>query len=187
MIPGHGHTRGTGPRSRHVDAARRWLVVLGYLVLLPVVPAAGAQDRDRTLKGIDAVLVDASSLGEAARHGVAADAIRAAVEARLQRLGIRVVGQEERDARRLPTLFLRGLVLPHPSGVTAYYAAVEVWQLVSVSRGTAATPAYVPAWSSLGYLGSVDGAPALPARFREVMAEQLDQFVDAFVAANGRR
>lgn len=150
--------------------------------------AAAPSERQKTLRGLPAVLVEVAPPGEAAgRTGGSEQAIREAVEARLRRHGLPIVGQEERDARRLPTLYVRDLVLPHPSGITAYYVAVELWQFASVGAGTDAPRPYLPTWSSLGYLGTVDDPTMLGARLREAVTEQVDQFVDAYLGANAGR
>ena len=89
--------------------------------------------------------------------------------------------------RRLPTVYVRALVLPARPAVVAYYVAVELWQMASVGEGATAGASYVPTWSSLGYLGVADGPQALAARFDEALAQQLAQFLDAHAAANPPR
>lgn len=168
---------------------RRRAILLAVSACLLSVPVwAGASDRQRTLAGVSAVLVDVAPLGDASGdHGPSTAAVRGAVEARLRAHGIRVVGQEERDVRRLPTLYVRAVVFPSRPGVVAYYVAVEVWQVAAVGQGPAATTAYVPAWSSQGYLGVTDGAQALAAHLGQALAQQLDQLVAAHAAVNPPR
>lgn len=149
---------------------------------------AEAPGRQPALAGVSAVHVDVAPLsGGPESGGLSGGAVRGAVEARLATRRIGVVGQEERDARRLPTLYVRVVVLPARPAVVAYYVAIELWQVASVGEGAAAGVTYVPTWSSLGYLGVADGPQALTASLEEALFRELDQFLAAHAAANPAR
>lgn len=168
---------------------RSWWIAVLVLAVGLVAPAVAADtERDRaTLAGLTGVRVVVEAMKpDAEKDGLAASTLRTDVEVKLRLAGIRVLTETERLAApgspflyvRVTTISLREVV-----PIYAVEALLDLHQEVMLTRDPTIDLS-TPTWST-SWVG-VAGSEAL-ARMRQKVRDQVDKFINAFLAANPKR
>lgn len=166
-----------------------WLAAVALtLALTSPVLAQDTLIARATLGGLAGVRVAVEPIdSEAEKDGFARYALQADVELRLQQGGIRVLTETERlRMPGSPVLYLRAKTFTHGEieGLYAYCIDLELGQTVRLSRDPTVS-SWPPTWRSPGALG-VAGARNL-ASVRNAVQDMVDQFINAYLAANPKR
>jgi hypothetical protein len=167
-----------------------WRFTMAIVVfILALVTPAGAQDTilgRATLAGLTGVHVHVERMNpDAEKEGLSHSTLQTDVELRLRQAGIRVLSEEEAVAAPgLPWLYLQVTTLRKERGLYAYFIKVWVRQLVRLFRdpdiGSVATT-----WETPGVIGVI-GSKNL-STVREDVRDEIDQFINAYLAANPKR
>ncbi len=157
--------------------------------MLALVSPAVAQDlkSDRaTLVGLTGVGVVVENVDPTAeKDGLARSTLQNDVELKLRQAGIRVLSENELiSAPGFPTLYLQVTAIRHEMGLYAYCIKLEVQQVVRLLRDPSITSA-ATTWEARGEIGVV-GKQNL-STVREYVRDQVDQFINAYLAANPKR
>jgi hypothetical protein len=128
------------------------------------------------------VVVDARSLGQSRQ--VDSGTIRTDVELRLRRTGIRIPTRDEGQlvaGRPWLRVYVHELLIT--SSAIAYSVDVGLWQDVNLGRN--GTPAVAETWRAAQTLGFF--IPGREQTLRDAVGDGVDQFLNAYLAANPRR
>jgi hypothetical protein len=138
-----------------------------------------SEDSRETLRGLPGVQVVIEHLTDAAKRiGLTEAQLQTAVELRLRKAGIRVFPTTEPGI----SLLVIQVTTVERLGLYAYYVDVSLLQSVSVAHNF--TSAYASTWTA-GWLGTVGTTQARSA-IRETVGEQVDRFLNAYLAVNPR-
>ena len=167
---------------------RSWLMAVLALAVGLVAPAV-AQDFEgerATLAGLTGVRVVVEGMNlDAEKDGLAESTLQTDVELKLRQAGIRVLTREEGFADPgFPHLYLNVGTLRIRTGFYVYCIRLELKQRVVLIRNLAITSLGVT-WQARGIVGSV-GADRLHT-VRDDVRDQVDQFLNAYLAANPKR
>src|SRR5262245_31936254 len=166
--------------SERADSMRRlsvW-VLAGIGLLLSEAVASDLDDQN--LKGIRAVKVLIGEIGpEAQKLGLAKSTLTTDVELRLRQVGITVLPSGESGS---PVLYVRVLVVMS-SGVYAYSLDVQLYDYVTLVRNPTDKQTIAATWNALPGVGMTGSAQASEA-IRQNLRDMVDQFVNAYLAAN---
>jgi len=170
------------------------LVRLGCLVCLlscfAVPPAAAEHPMERaTLKGIGAILVIIEEIeADVERAGLSNATLQTDVEVRLRQSGIRVISSSERNTVQgsYANLYVNVNVL-HSSNCLSYVYSVraEVTQPVLLERDHKIFT-IASTWRATGSIATA-GSARFATTAREEVRDQIDQFINAFLAMNPKR
>jgi len=141
-------------------------------------------DNDATLHGLNGVGVVIENINqETQRDGLDPNQIRADVEIRLRKAGIKVLtGSKYRKESGLPYLDVNvSAVKSKKLDLYAYHIAVEVYQLMTLNRDRNIV-SFSDTWST-GSTGMVDTAN-FSKNVKEEIVDTLDRFVNAYLAMN---
>ena len=163
------------------------VMALAFL-LVHVSPALSDTPRERaTLAGLTGVGVVVEPMDPAAeKDGLAQSTLQTDVELKLRQEKIRVLTSGERlTAPGNPYLYLRvGTMKDDELGVYAYDIDLELTQVVRLTRNPAIT-SLATTWSAPGKIGTVGIRKLF--QLRERVRDIVDQFLNAYLAANPKR
>jgi hypothetical protein len=159
----------------------RWLqaaTALLFTFAVPLLPNDEPINR-QSLKGIKGFRVVIQDIGsDAVADGLTVNQLQTDVELRLRKAGVTVL----ETGVDVPFLSVRAaLFKTSPGGVYANTCMVEFYQQVSVKNGTFL---FAATWS-VQYLGTV-GNESMSQTIRERVADQVDQFLNAYLSVNPR-
>jgi hypothetical protein len=157
--------------------ARTAFLLVGLLLTCLVVPASVLADERDTLRGIRAIKVVVENLKpDVERDGLNASTLQTDVELKLRQAGIRV---EETTAY----LYVRVTTLKREA-MYAYSMTANLSQHVVLVRDPAIS-ANAVTWNALGGIGMVGSARL--SVIRDYVRDVVDEFVNAYLAANPKR
>lgn len=159
------------------------------IVVLLALPSLGlAQERvdPGALRGLAGVAVAVSNIPqEAERDGLFHNTLQTDVELRLRMAGIRVLtGEQWLNALGQPTLNISVGLVKSRSDVYAKSVEVTVTQNVLLTRN-ASTFVRAATWQSFKFVG-ISNSSILQRDIRDNVADSVDEFINAFLAANPR-
>ena len=165
------------------------LAALALLSATVVSPLVGQGDEDytrKTLAGLKVVYVVVEPIkDDAERDGLRGDQVSTDVELTLRQAGITVLGGEQGTfPAGTALLYVNVHAFKSPGmDVYAYSVEVQLHQQVRLLRNPTVT-VLTATWStgSLGLAG-----PAYLSSVREVVRDQIDKFINAYLAANPKR
>jgi hypothetical protein len=169
-------------------------ILLPCLLLLSMIasPLAGQYDDStsrKTLVGLKGIYVLVEHIDDdVARYGLSTQQIQTDVELRLRQAGLVVlnhaqwIGQEGFEG--FPYLYVSAQTLKSSRPFFVYHLDLELKQLVTTVRNPSATVA-VPTWTARAQLGYV-GEEKVPS-LRDDIRDMVDQFINAYLAANPKR
>jgi hypothetical protein len=135
------------------------------------------------LMGVHVVVEDMDPATE--KDGLERSTLQTDVELKLRQAGIRVLTREEVFAvPGTAALYLNVNTLRHRTGLYAYCIELELKQGVTLIRNLAITTLGAT-WQAPGFLGTV-GADRLHT-VRDDVRDQVDQFLNAYLAANPKK
>jgi hypothetical protein len=139
-----------------------------------------------TLAGLTGVEVVVEEMDPAAeKDGLAESTLQTEVELKLRQEGIRILTSGERlVAPGNPYLYLRVRTIKNEMGLYAFVTDLELIQEVRLTRNPAIT-SWAATWSAPGKIGTI-GSRKLPS-VREPVRDIVDQFLNAYLAANPKR
>jgi len=164
------------------------LALLSATVVSPLVGQGDDEDTRKTLAGLDGVQVWVGSTPDGAqRDGLDTVQLRTDVELKLRQAGIPVLSEQQSLSKvGAPGLALRLDVFRNPGiPLYAFRVKVEVQQVVRLARNPTLI-VRAATWSSTGDIGTV-GQTTLGSYVRETVRDQMDQFINAYLAANPKR
>ncbi len=167
---------------------KSWVGVLALLVSL--VSGALAQEiatQRATLSGLTGfeVVVEELTLG-AEQDKLTRSTLQSDVEQKLRDAGIRVLTSTERLAMPgSPYLYLRIGTVRNRVGIYGYHIALELRQLVRLTRDPSIT-SWAATWASGGIVGTI-GADGLSSAVRDGVRDEIELFLSAYMAANPKR
>lgn len=149
---------------------------------LLVVAGAGPTPEEATLKSLAGIRVVVAPLAkQLEQRGLRAEALHGSIESQLRKAGIVLLAADER-AQGMPTLTLHLVGLTtDPDEQFVYSVDLALHQDVRLVRNPSLRLS-APTWRSTGSVGAVD-LSALAA-VKQVVAEQVDQFIAAHRTAN---
>ncbi len=162
-------------------------MAISALIMALVSPAV-AQDTENTratLAGLTGVEVLVEGMGtDAEKDGLAKSTLQTDVELKLRQAGICVLGENERFAvPGSPLLYLRVSTLLG-EGLYVFDIILELNQMVRLVRNPSIT-LLTRTWAATGKFGLV-GKNKLSTK-REDVRDQVDQFINAYLAANPKK
>jgi len=164
-----------------------WMTVLTLMVVnvCPVLAVDSPVERE-TLTGLTGVHVVVEEMNPAAeKDGLTEFTLQMDVELKLRQAGIRVLTSGERlVAPGNPYLYLRVGTIKNEMGLYAFDTDLELRQEVRLTRNPAIT-SLAATWSARGRIGSI-GSRNLPS-VRDSVRDQVDEFLNAYLAANPKR
>jgi hypothetical protein len=155
-------------------------------MLVHVSLALSDSPRERaTLAGLSGVRVYVSEMDpDAEREGLTQSIFRTDVELRLRQAAIRALTQTElQDTAGSPVLHLLVSMFKSEVGVFSYRIDLGLWQLVRLVRDPSIASAAMT-WSTSS--GGIVGVRRL-STIREDVRDKVDQFINAYLAANPKR
>ena len=164
-----------------------WIAVLALAVgFVASVVAADTELERRTLAGLTGVEVVVEPMDPAAeKDGLTTSTLRTDVELKLRQAGIRVLTSDERlAAPGMPYLYLRVGTIKDEEGLYAYDIDLELKQEVRLTRNPALS-LMATTWRVAGWVGTI-GSRNL-SKVRERVRDTVDQFINAYLAANPKR
>ena len=168
------------------------LAALALLSATAVSPSAGQGDNSssrQTLAGLRGVYVEVQlKTDEAQRSGLTEVQLRTDVELRLREAGIKVVAFEQTgDTLGLPSLFVGVSAVPLKTlpGLYAISVTVDIFQPIALVRNPS-TVAVGETWNAVGVCGAA-GADHVEETVRKAVRDLMDQFINAYLAANPKR
>jgi len=166
-----------------------WIPAMGMsafimALVFPVVALDNQGERE-TLAGLTGVGVLVEEMNpDAEKDGLARSTLQTDVELKLRQAGIRVLSKDEwLAAPGRPSLYLNVNTFSR-TGLYAYCILLKVKQRVTLIRNLATT-SWGTTWDSRGFMGTV-GADNLHT-VRDDVRDQVDQFINAYLAANPKR
>ena len=165
------------------------LLVIALLLVLRSLGLAQDTRNPDSLRGLAGVWVTVSNIPpEAEQDGLFQATLRTDVELRLRMAGIRVLtGEQWLNAPGRPTLdVLVGLYKSRAERLDGYAKSVEVTvtQDVSLTRDPS-TFVRAVTWQGLKTVG-LSNSGVLQRDIRDNVADSVDEFINAFLAANPR-
>lgn len=167
---------------------KRWVVALAC-TMAPISPAlAISEELERvSLAGLGGVAVQVAPMNaDAERDGLTTSGLQIDVELKLRQSAIRVLNQTEAIATPgSPSLWLRVITTKKLRDVPLYGVAIllDLTQEVRLARNSTIILS-APTWSTA--LVTVSGTQAL-SQVRELVRDRVDEFINAYLAANPRR
>ncbi len=164
------------------------VMVISAFILALVSPAAAQDTKSEraTLAGLTGVYVLVEAMTpDAERDGLARSTLQTDVELKLRQAGIRVLSENEfTEVPRSPMLYLRVSTFRRSElSVSAFHIKLEVAQVVRLVRDPTITlPAATWEINRLGLVGSDKLS-----KVRENVRDAVDQFINAYLAANPKR
>jgi hypothetical protein len=160
-------------------------IVVFILALVTPAVAQDTKDERATLAGLTGVSVGVENMSaEAERDGLTRSALQTDVELKLRLAGIPVLTlMESVLAPNGANLYLNVNMLGDEMGLYAYSIRLELKQRVRLYRDpTVVTPAATWGTGSVGLVGKVRLTSV-----RDGVRDRLDQFINAYLAANPKR
>jgi hypothetical protein len=167
-------------------------ILLPSLLLLATTiasPAAGQSDdaiTRKTLAGLKGIYILVEDVDDdVQRDGLSREQIRTDVELRLRQAGLDVLSELQYAAETgFPYLYVNVQTLKSSLGPYVYRLEVELKQSVTPIRNPSAT-LLAPTWAARAKLGivGVDNVRSL----RDDIRDMVDQFINAYLAANPKR
>ena len=164
------------------------LAAMALLCPAVVSPLVGQGDEEytrKTLAGLKDVYVVVEPIkDEAERAGLRRDQVTTDVELKLRQASITVLGEHATFPAGTALLYVNVHAFESPGlDLYAYSVEVQVHQQVRLIRDPTVT-VLTATWStgSLGLAG-----PAYLSSVRDVVRDQTDQFINAYLAANPKR
>jgi len=152
------------------------------------IPELTSITQEGTLKGIKSIYVAVENLKpEAERHGLTKKSLQTDIELRLRKYGIKVVSEDQWMASSFQELLECGKLylnvdvsLREEVGLFAYAISFELIQPVLLARSPKML-CWATTWEE-GWLGTggLDNFKSI----RESVAEKVDNFINAYLAAN---
>jgi hypothetical protein len=175
------------PNQLRWSSIKKPSVMILAFMLCHVSPAYPELPGERaTLAGLTGVEVVVETMKpDAEREGLAGSTIQTDVELKLRQAGIRVLTSSDGFlAPGNPYLYLNVNTSRTRTGIYAYCIELQVKQGVKLTRNPAIISSS-PTWQARGYVGTV-GASNLHT-VRDDVRDMVDQFVNAYLAANPKR
>ena len=166
-----------------------WLLAVTILVVpFLATPASSDDEFDRKslvgLKGVGVVIEQVSS--EAEKDGLSRSTLQTDVELKLRQAGILVLTEDDRlTTPGAPYLYLNANTLKLQSGLYAYDVELFLKQDVFLTRAPKMRITGATTWEASGVTGAV--SPNSLGRLREKVRDLVDEFVNAYLAANPKR
>jgi hypothetical protein len=160
-------------------------MVVGLSLMVGARPAEA--DESRTLAGLFGVQVVVESMDlDAARDGLTTSSLQTIMELRLRQAGIRVLTETENlRAPGNPYLYVNVGTGKEPSlGIYVYHLSLTLRERVRLDRNPD-TREFAETWHARGQFGYIPVR-----RLHEVrisVEEQVDEFINAYLAANPKR
>jgi len=168
------------------------LAALALLSVTVVSPLAGQGDNSssrQTLAGLTGVYVDVElKTDEAQLSGLTEVQLRTDVELKLREARIKIVAFEETgDTLGLPSLFVGVSAVPLKTlpDLYAISVTVDLFQPIRLVRNPS-TVAIGETWNAVGVCGAA-GANHVEETVRKAIRDLMDQFINAYLAANPKR
>ena len=137
------------------------------------------------LAGIGVLVEEVDSI--AGEDGLDKTTLQTDVELRLRQAGVPVLLKSEALKRPgSPFLYVNVKALQRANGGYAYGADVELQEQVKLARRPAVLVLSATTWRARGTLGVVE-ASELAETVRAVVRDQIDEFVNVYLAANRKR
>jgi hypothetical protein len=180
---------GGGPRGTKVKTASLcWSLAASMMFsFLLAVPALSDDEYERqSLVGLKGVALLVEELGaEAEKAGLSRSTFQTDVELKLRQAGIRILSVEEQiTTPGAPYLYLNVNVLKLQSGYV-YDAGLFLRQSVFLAPAPKTLILAATTWQALGVTGTI--GPNNLGRIREKVKDLVDQFLNAYLAANPKR
>ncbi len=164
---------------------KSWIPLVVFMVAF--VPRGLAQDAEitrATLVGLNGVAVNVGVDPDAERVGLRQSTFRTDVEVKLRQAGIRVLTNTEvSDTPGAPVLQLNVHTLESKSGFYPFHIELKLWQVARLVRDPSIVSAAIT-WNVSG--GGIAGSERL-SFIRDVVRDKVDQFINAYLAANPKR
>lgn len=162
---------------------------VALMVVLAFSARADSELERATLKGLPGVFVLVEQMDpDAERDGLAQSTLTKDVEQRLRETGIRVLTRPELLATPgKPYLYLRVYAVRatgETAGVYAYSISLELKQEVRLTRASPVR-SLAATWRATEEVGTVQAARL--SSVRDKVRDMVDQFINAYLAANSKR
>jgi len=164
-----------------------WIAVLALAVgFVASAVAADTELERRMLAGLAGVYVLVGDMKpDAEKDGLAGSTLQTDVELKLRQAGIRVLTSGEwLAAPGNPSLYLFVGTVKNETGLYAYYINLELHQEVRLTRNPAIT-SLATTWHAPGFVGIVLDRNL--SKVRDGVRDVVDQFLNAYLAANPKR
>ncbi len=177
-----------GPRRSGQGRIGRWVMAL--ICVAASTAIADDEIERKTLVGLGGVQVAIGEIGpEAERKGFARSTIQTDVELRLRQAGIPVLSKAQSTATPGSPLLsvVVGVDVPDSrssSGLCAWAVQVQLYQEVTLGRDRGVATS-APTWEGTRGFGTV-GEKRL-SDLRGVVRDKVDEFINAYLAANPKR
>ncbi len=167
--------------------AKLWMALLALVSVLVSLALADDPAERATLAGLAGVRVVVDDVEDDVEdEGLTQSALQRDVELKLQQAGIRVLTEAEwRAAPGKPTLELEINTLKPQTKTYLFSITLDLAQEVRLERDTNLS-SHASTWSATPRLGAALAAH-LPRAVRRHVQEMVDQFVNAYLAANPKR
>jgi len=141
----------------------------------------------KTLAGLQGVRVVIEDLSpDAERDGLSKPTLQTDVELKLRQAGITVLTRETGNpAPGDPWLYLNVATVKRSTGLYAFNVYLKLNQDVRLTRAPSTMMSAVT-WDALGTVGIVGSEP-FSSTVRGVVKDQVDQFINAYLAANPKK
>lgn len=165
-----------------------WLFVPAVVVALVSPVLADDALQRATLAGLTGVRIFVGNIdSDAEKAGLNQSTLQTDVEVRLRHAGIRVLTEDKWFVSPgMPSLYLRvDMIEDRDDGLYAYHIRLELAQQVRLARDPEIRT-FDRVWGARESIG-IAGADNLSTSIRERVRDKVDEFINAYLAANPKR